>query len=148
MRKNVSIILLFSALALVILPACSAPQPAANSSTAPVTVTIDAGDFYIKPSQTTFKVGVPYHFVLHNSGSVAHEVMLMPVVKADSGMSMSEMDEMALGMVEMEDFDADADGSFDVTFTKAYAPGELEFACHIPGHYEAGMHTSITVTAE
>jgi len=25
-------------------------------------------------------------------------------------------------------------------------PGEFEFACHLPGHYEYGMHGSITVT--
>jgi uncharacterized cupredoxin-like copper-binding protein len=30
----------------------------------------------------------------------------------------------------------------DYTFTKS---GDLEFACHLTGHYEAGMHAPITV---
>ncbi len=148
MRKRAAMISLVSVLTLVALAACSTPQPTANSAAAPVTVTVDAGDFYIKSSLTAFKVGVPYHFALHNSGSVAHEVMLMPMVKADRGMSMSDMDKMALGMVEQKNFGAGADGSFDVTFAKAYAPGELEFACHMPGHYEAGMKLPITVTSD
>jgi uncharacterized cupredoxin-like copper-binding protein len=33
----------------------------------------------------------------------------------------------------------------DYTFTKAYPAGTLEFACHLSGHYEAGMHLPITV---
>ena len=116
-----------------------------NSGEAPLTVTVEAGDFYIKPSQTIFKVGVPYHFVLNNVGKVPHEIMVMPVVSPSSGMTMTEMDEMSLGMFEEEDFPAGATGSFDLTFTKPYAAGELEFACHVAGHYEGGMHTPITV---
>lgn len=114
-------------------------------SEGPVTVNIEAGDFYIKPSQDTFKVGVPYHFVVTNVGKVPHEIMLMPVVQPSSGITMTEMDKMALGLVEEEDLPAGATATFDVTFTKPYGPGELELACHIAGHYEAGMHTPITV---
>jgi uncharacterized cupredoxin-like copper-binding protein len=35
--------------------------------------------------------------------------------------------------------------TLDYTFTKAAPSGTLEFACHLPGHYESGMHLSITV---
>ncbi len=121
----------------------AACQPVA---TQPVTVQIDADEFSIKASQTTFRVGVPYHFVLRNSGKVAHEVMVMPMTASSAGMPMMEMDKLALGMVEEENFVAGATGSFDVTFTKAYGPGELEFACHVDRHYEDGMHQTITVT--
>ena len=116
-----------------------------NSGDTALTIMVEAGDFYIKPSQTVFKVGVPYHFVLNNVGKVPHEIMVMPVVSPSSGMTMTEMDEMSLGMFEEEDFPAGATGSFDLTFTKPYAAGEIEFACHIAGHYEGGMHTAITV---
>ena len=50
-----------------------------------------------------------------------------------------------MGMLEEEDFPAEANGSFDLTFAKPYGPGEIELACHIAGHYEAGMHAAITV---
>jgi uncharacterized cupredoxin-like copper-binding protein len=35
--------------------------------------------------------------------------------------------------------------TFDYTFTQAAPAGTLEFACHLPGHYDAGMHTPIVV---
>jgi uncharacterized cupredoxin-like copper-binding protein len=130
-----------------LLVACSSPAPATPPSASPsvTTVNIDAGDYFIHPSQTEFKVGVKYHFVVHNSGEVAHEVMLMPVMADSSGMDMEEMDKMAMGMVEEEDFPPGATQSFDVTFDKPYADGQLEFACHITNHYEKGMHEGITV---
>lgn len=160
MYKRVVLIASFFVLALSLVACGSSPAASKNagnqvkgntdpSSQAqqPVTVQVEAGDFYIKPSQTTFKVGVPYHFVFQNTGKVPHEVMLMPVVEPSSGMTMEDMDKMAMGMVEEEDFPAGATGSFDVTFEKPYGPNEIELACHITGHYEAGMHAPITVVA-
>jgi uncharacterized cupredoxin-like copper-binding protein len=35
--------------------------------------------------------------------------------------------------------------SVDFTFAQPTSLGEIEFACHLPGHYEAGMVTSINV---
>jgi uncharacterized cupredoxin-like copper-binding protein len=34
----------------------------------------------------------------------------------------------------------------DYTFTEPMTAGDLEFACHLSGHYAAGMKTPISVT--
>ena len=109
-----------------------------------VRVTLD--DFKFDSSRTDFKVGVPYHFVVTNKGQVAHEIMLMAPMEMAEGMDMAEMDELALANIEADDLPPGASASFDYTFTEPAAPGELEFACHVEGHYEAGMELPITVT--
>lgn len=123
--------------------ACAAPAavatPTPGGSTR--TVAIELGEWSIKASETAFRVGVPYRFTVRNTGKVVHEAMLMPVQMP--GMSMGAMDRMALGMAE--DIPPGGSASFDVTFAKPYAAGEIELACHLPGHYEAGMRLGVTV---
>ena len=100
----------------------------------PVDVQITLTEFKIESSVTDFTVGTPYHFVIANKGTLAHDWMIMP-----SG----EQDETkALVKVEDTDLQPNKTVTRDFTFTQA---GDLEFACHVKGHYEAGMHTPITV---
>jgi uncharacterized cupredoxin-like copper-binding protein len=94
---------------------------------------------------TTFKVGVPYHFVVTNKGDVAHEFMVMQPVEAGT-MTMEEMDKMANAHIEEDDLQPGDNASVDYTFTDPVPEGGLEFACHLAGHYENGMHLPITVT--
>ena len=131
-----------SVLLLFILAACAG---APSNSDQPVDVQVTADDFSFTSSVTTFEVGVPYHFVVTNKGSVAHEFMIVKPIPADTTMDMEQMDQMALAHIEESDLPAGATASVDYTFTQAYPEGQMEFACHLPGHYEAGMHLSITV---
>ena len=111
-------------------------------------VKITLKEFTIESSMTDFQTGVPYHFVVTNEGAVEHEMMIMPPVMSDSmgmAMDMEEMDKMALVMIEASDLPAGATASFDYTFTESAPDGSLEFACHTPGHYEAGMKLPITI---
>jgi len=48
-------------------------------------------------------------------------------------------------MIEADELTPGATKSFDYTFNETAPAGTLEFACHIPGHYEAGMNLPITV---
>jgi uncharacterized cupredoxin-like copper-binding protein len=123
-----------------ILAACAGSAPKG-----PVEVDVTLTDFGIQSSLNEFKVGVPYHFVVTNDGAIEHELMVMPVVDPASGMTMAQMDDMAMGMIEEDDMPSGATGTMDITFTEPAAAGTLEFACHVPGHYEAGMHAPITV---
>jgi len=117
---------------IVALAACGGPSGTASNK--PVDVQITLSEFKIDSSLTTFNVGTPYHFTIHNAGTVNHEWEIMP--RGDSNLS------DALIMVGQQDLPAGATVTRDFTFTKA---GDFEFACHLPGHYEAGMHTPITV---
>jgi uncharacterized cupredoxin-like copper-binding protein len=117
----------------------------ACGSNSPQDVTISLTDFGIEASQTTFKVGQPYHFIITNDGAIEHELMIMPPMAQDANMEMSEMDEMALAMVEEDDLPPGATETLDVTFDQAYPAGTLEFSCHVEGHYENGMKEAIIV---
>ena len=126
----------------------SGGQSSGGSTTVPAgSVVVTLSDFKIQASQTSFQVGKSYHFVVTNSSksTANHEFMLMMPTSGD-GMDMSEMDKMALYTISQEDLPPGASKSFDFTFTKPAAAGELEFSCHVGSHYELGMHTQITVT--
>lgn len=60
--------------------------------------------------------------------------------------SMSELDAMALATVEEDDLGPGKTHTLELTFTQAYPAGTLEFACHLPGHYELGMELPISVS--
>lgn len=128
--------------AVFLLTACGGQQKATE-------VTITVKEFGIESSITEFKVGVPYHFVVTNAGTVNHEIMVMPPLSKDQmgmGMDMGAMDQMALAMISADDLTPGTTKSFDLTFSEPAATGTLEFACHTPGHYEANMKLPITVT--
>ena len=111
-------------------------------------VKITLTEFGIQSSITDFQIGVPYHFVVTNEGTVEHEIMILSPLTTDSmgmGMSMSDLDKTALAMIPASDLPAGKTVSFDYTFTEAAPAGTLEFSCHTPGHYEAGMKLPITV---
>lgn len=129
---------------LLLLAACGGAANAEQGSDDQV-VHVTANEFGIEADTTSFKAGVSYTFEVTNEGDIAHEVMLMPVMSGE-GMDMEQMDEMALGMVEEDDLVPGATKSFTVTFDAEDVGSQLELACHIVGHYEAGMHLPITVT--
>lgn len=126
----------------VLLPACGGQQQQA------IEVQVTVKEFGIESSVTEFQTGVPYHFVVTNSGTVDHEIMIMPPLTEDQtgmDMDMGTMDQMALAMIPAEELTPGTTKSFDLTFTEPAAAGTLEFACHTSGHYEAKMKLPITV---
>lgn len=124
----------------LLLAGCGGQKAAGNE------VTITLTDFGIQSSVAEFKAGIPYHFTVTNEGKVPHEFMIMPPLTAEQmGMDMEQLDEMALAMIEEDELPPGATKSLDYTFTQAAPAGTLEFACHVPGHYEAGMKLGIIV---
>ena len=127
-------------LVVAVLAACGGGGAASGGATQ---VQVTLTDFKIDSSVTTFSVGVPYHFVVTNKGAVAHEFVIMPPEQTAQS-SEAQLPSTALAGIAGKDLAAGATKTLDYTFTQAPAGG-LEFACHLPGHYEAGMHTPITV---
>lgn len=132
-----------SAILLMALAACSSAS-AKQDPNVPVTVKITADEFSFKSSLTTFTVGQKYHFEVINKGNIPHEIMLIQPIQPGM-MDMEAMDKLALAHITDEDLKAGTTKTMDYTFTKEDAAGKLEFACHVPGHYEAGMKLAITV---
>lgn len=140
---KLKIMLVVMTIAGFLLVACSG-----GKAQTPVEVQITLTEFGIKSSLAEFETDVPYTFVVTNAGMVEHEFMIMPPLTQDQmGMhvNMTELDNMALAMIEAADLQAGGTASFDLTFTKPASSGELEFACHTPGHYEANMKLPIVV---
>jgi len=100
----------------------------------PAEVRVTATEFRFEASQTTFAVGTPYHFVLTNSGLEAHDWMIMPRGEQDESKKL-------IG-VEDSEFGPRASVTRDFTFASS---GNYEMACHVSGHYEAGMMLPIVV---
>lgn len=150
MKTRWMLVLLISIVALL-LAACGGQSTSAESAdktaTEPVDVQVTLKEMSIQSSLTTFTKGVPYHFIVTDQGTLNHEFMIMPVLEKTGGMEMEmeEMDEMALAVIEEDDLAPGTTQTVDVTFTERAPEGQLEFACHVPGHYEGGMHLPIVV---
>lgn len=128
----------------LILSACGASGSSTNPDGS-VNVNITLTDFGIESSLAKFEAGVPYHFIITNEGQVNHELMIMEPMMAGMEMSMEEMDKLALAFVEEDELSPGTTQTLDYTFMQPATAGSLEFSCHTPGHYEAGMKFPITV---
>jgi uncharacterized cupredoxin-like copper-binding protein len=129
-------------LAALLLVACGSGVAATNSTKA-VDVQVTLSEFKIDSSLTKFSVGVPYHFVVTNKGTVNHELVIMPPTTGQ--VTTADVQKMMLAGIDGDGIAAGTTQTFDYTFNQAYPAGKLELACHLPGHYEAGMHLSIVV---
>jgi uncharacterized cupredoxin-like copper-binding protein len=87
-----------------------------------------------QPDVVTIQAGETITFEVTTIGPTVHEFMVGPAadVAADTA-----------GTPEVADIGMMQTGSVTYTFTGA---GPFAFACHAPGHYEAGMTGTITVT--
>ena len=98
---------------LVVLSACT-PQPPEL-----IEVQITLTDFGIESPLSTFEVGQSYHLVINNQGALNHELMVMEPMMGGMEMSMEEMDEMALAMIEEDDLPPGSTQTLDITFIAA-----------------------------
>lgn len=103
-------------------PAAPAPVDTPPPAPNPVDVNVSLSEFKIDSSLTTFQAGVPYHFIVVNNGKIGHEINIGQSAHAA----------LAVG----------ATVTLDVTFGQQ---GPLEFTCHLPAHYEAGMKLPVTI---
>jgi uncharacterized cupredoxin-like copper-binding protein len=112
----------------------------------PQIVEVTLTDFTIEVDQTTFEAGQPYEFVITNEGALPHEFVVMPPLHEgeDSGHDMGHEAEALLAVGE-DELPPGETVTVSVTFPQAAAGEDLEFACHIAGHYEANMRKAIEI---
>jgi uncharacterized cupredoxin-like copper-binding protein len=116
----------------------------ADASEATRTISVEAFDMAFDPGTISVEPGEVVTFEVTNTGEAVHEFFL-----GDSAMQQEHADEMA---------DMDSDMAHDEPYSIRLQPGEtkqltwrfaetgeVEFACHEPGHYQAGMHGQISV---
>ena len=119
--------------------ATEAPTTAASGNQVDVTL----ADNTIDASATTFKVGVPYTFVITNTGRHAHNFNINPPVSVAG--SLEEALNKALLAVPQQKLAPGQSTTVSFTFPDSAAGQLLEFSCLIRSHYEDGMHVDITV---
>ena len=146
--------------------ACGSPAPAATQAPAQPAVTeaptsqsspaevspvandtqvnIILADNTIKSSQTTFQVGVPYTFVIMNTGQHAHNFNISTPVSIAGSLNAALSG--ALLTVDKNQLSVGASVTVKYTFSDSAAGQQLEFSCLIQKHYSDGMKLAITVT--
>ena len=144
------------------------PAPAASATR---TVEVDMTDMAFTPKSLEVKAGETVRFVLVNNGQLLHEFnlgnaamhaahqkemleMQQSGMLTPTGMGRGTMDHSAMGhgSMEMPGMKHDDPNSVlvepgktaELTWTFKQATG-LEFACNLPGHYQAGMVGKLTV---
>ena len=144
------------------------PAPAASATR---TVEIDMTDIAFTPKSLDVKAGETVRFVLVNKGQLLHEFnlgnaamhaahqkemlemqqsgMLTPTGMGHDGMDHSAMGHGAMNMPGMKHDDPNSvlvepgkTAELTWTFTRA---DNLQFACNVPGHYQAGLVGKVNV---
>lgn len=145
-------------------------QPA-TAAKASRTVEITLGDMYYEPASVQVKAGETVRFVLKNEGSLLHEFSLgdaamhgehqqhmlmmqqmgmigengiMPMDHSKMGQGMAGMDHGKMTHDDPNTVMIAPGKSAELTWTFSKATG-LEFACNLPGHYQAGMVGNLEV---
>ncbi len=108
------------------------------------TIEVDMADnMRFTPSDLTIKRGETVRFVVHNGGQVLHEMVLgTKKALAEHAALMKKFPDMEHSEPNMAHVKPGRNGEIVWQFTQ---PGEFQFACLQPGHFEAGMVGKLTV---
>ncbi|MGH9678456.1 MAG: copper-binding protein [Candidatus Acidiferrales bacterium] len=110
------------------------------------TVSISMSDeMRFTPSSVTVKQGQTILFRLTNTGKVKHEMVIGTAAQLkEHAALMQKFPEMEHSDPNQASVEPGKTGRLTWRFTKA---GTFDFACLQPGHFEAGMHGTVTVLA-
>lgn len=107
------------------------------------TIKVAAADIKFMPTQIDIKAGETVRFEVVNDGKLEHEFVLGSAEEqAEHDKEMAAMAGMKMDHINGVNVAPGETGSLIWTFTKA---GSLQYACHVPGHYAAGMLGTLTV---
>ncbi len=108
------------------------------------TIKIAALDIKYDKPEIKVKAGDTIKFVLTNAGKLRHEFMIGDAEEQrEHAEMMKQMPDMVHADANMITAEPGETKSLVWQFTKT---GTVEIACHIPGHYEAGMVSKVIVS--
>jgi uncharacterized cupredoxin-like copper-binding protein len=108
-----------------------------------VTASEADGRMSFAPDRVEVARGEQVRFEIHNEGALEHEFVIgTKAANAEHARMMAAMPDMKHHDANAVTIPAGHSSSLIWRFTSA---GVFEFACLIPGHYEAGMHGAVTV---
>ena len=106
-------------------PTTTSTSPTTTTSSSAQTVAVGETEFKITLPKTTLKAG-SYAFVAHNTGKIAHDL----AIKGNGVGAKTPV------------YDPGQTQTLKVTLK----PGKYDFYCSVPGHKQAGMDVTVTVT--
>jgi uncharacterized cupredoxin-like copper-binding protein len=123
-------------------PASDVGEPA-DPSEATRTIEVEAFDMAFDPDQVEVAAGEVVTFVVTNTGEAVHEFVL-----GDAAMQAEHAHQMADDGHAHDDPNAIslAPGETKELTWRFVEAGTVEYGCHEPGHYEAGMHGEMTIS--
>ena len=117
-----------------------AAEPSAATRTLEVTM---SDDMRFSPDRVEVKAGETLRLIVKNAGKVMHELVIGDVPSlAEHAAMMKKFPNMEHDEPYMAHVPPGETREIVWTFNRA---GEFEFACLIPGHYEAGMKAAVAV---
>ena len=108
------------------------------------TVRIELGEMFFKPKNVAVEAGKPYVLELVNTGKVKHEFTAAKFFRSVATRKI-ESDNSEVKVPFFTEVEVLA-GKTAKLFVIPVIPGSFEMLCNIPGHREAGMEGTITVT--
>jgi uncharacterized cupredoxin-like copper-binding protein len=135
------------AVALAVAGAGYAVAPPTSTTTKPTvlgpgeaTVEIDVHGSAFSPERFTVVAGTRVRFILVNGDPISHELIIgPPEVHARHASGHEAQHPSIPGEVSV------GPNRTAMTTYRFDTPGTVEFACHMPGHYEYGMHGVVEV---
>ena len=132
MKKSICILAILG----LLITGCAAAY--ASNAKGPRQVNVTVKEFTVEMSTRTIPVNTPFKVIVTNRGAIEHEIVLE---KADA------VDEALEGVGDDGEIEHIAPGSTRSAVWTINEPGEYKLGCHTPGHYEAGMFQTFTVSA-
>lgn len=112
------------------------------------TVNVELNEWSVTPDVSSVTAG-DIDFVATNTGAIDHELVVLKTDLAADALPVADgkVDEHGAGVEEIGEIEEFAAGATEsATFT--LTPGSYVLICNIAGHYEAGMYTAFTVSAD
>ena len=106
-------------------------------------IIISAEDVKFSPTQLTVRASETVKFVITNHGKLPHEFVIGETAEQQE----HEQEMQSMGNMEHTDPNAVSlkPGETKTLIWKFGGPGTLQYGCHEPGHYAAGMLGEIRV---
>jgi uncharacterized cupredoxin-like copper-binding protein len=120
----------------------TAPEPPAPLGPGDVTIELHVEHSLFDARDIRVYEGTRVRFVLDNGDPIGHELIVGgPEVHAKHEAGTHALHGSIVGEVSV------GPNAQAVTTFRFDDPGPVEFACHLPGHYQYGMHGTIEVVA-
>ena len=136
--KSTKYLALLMVILVVALAACSGGGASTD-------IEVDMKEFMFDPESWEIPAGEEITITLTNSGTIAHEwVLLKPGVTIDSEADLPDTEEVLLADFVYWEEEVEPGDTATFTFT-APAEGTYQIICAIEGHFGGGMEGSLTV---